>query len=545
MASIAQRLAAAIGLMEARATPEETAWAARRFLEAVASQQPLIVVIDDLQWAEPAMLDLVDHIATWTLDAPILLIGLAREELLDARPAWGGGKRSTTTITLEPLNETESGDLVANLIGGTQLPGSVRDRIVAASEGNPLFVEELLGMLIDEGVLVAEDGHWKPVRDLAQLSVPPTINALLAARLDGLPSLERAVLERGAVEGKVFHRGAVSELGAEAERRELPLQLLALTRKELLRPDRSDFAAEEAYRFRHLLIRDAAYQAMPKATRAELHARFADWLVRVSGDRLAEYEEIIAYHLEQAYLYRTELGPPDMAAAELAEAAARRLANAGNRARLRRDMHAASNLLDRALRLLDARDADRPRILAYLGDVLWEAADYSEAERVLSEAVDLARELGDERWAARAELTLLELRNSSQHLEMADVEPRLQSLTAELARLEDEDGRREAVEFAAFQLFALGRAAKARELLETIMTEGADPSRSRGLSSWVDSTKRSRTRALLPTRLPRTISSRRPCSTRPRAGSSRLDVPSRKANRMHAKRSGWSTPATT
>jgi len=485
VASIAQRLAAAIGLMEARATPEETAWAARRLLEAVASQQPLIVVIDDLQWAEPAMLDLVDHIATWTLDAPILLIGLAREELLDARPAWGGGKRSTTTITLEPLNETESADLVANLIGGSQLPGSVRDRIVAASEGNPLFVEELLGMLIDEGVLVAEDGHWKPVRDLAQLSVPPTINALLAARLDGLPSPERAVLERGAVEGKVFHRGAVSELGAEAERRELPLQLLALTRKELLRPDRSDFAGEEAYRFRHLLIRDAAYQAMPKATRAELHARFADWLVRVSGDRLVEYEEIIAYHLEQAYQYRTELGPPDAEAVGLAEAAARRLANAGNRARLRRDMHAASNLLDRALRLLDARDTDRPRILAYLGDVLWEAADYSRAERVLSEAVELARELGDDRWATRAELTLLELRNSSQHLEMAEVEPRLQSLTAELARFEDEDGRREAVEFAAFQLFALGRAAKARELLETIMTEGADPSSSRGLFSSV------------------------------------------------------------
>ncbi|TMB84226.1 MAG: zinc-ribbon domain-containing protein [Chloroflexi bacterium] len=292
---IAERLAAAIGLVEARATPEETAWAARRFLEAVASNDALVVVVDDLQWAELAMLDLVDHIATWTLDAPIMLICLAREELLDARPAWGGGKRSATTITLEPLNESESGDLVANLIGGTELPNAVRDRIVAASEGNPLFVEELLGMLMDEGVLVADDGHWKPVRDLAELSVPPTINALLAARLDGLPSPERAVLERGAVEGKVFHRGAISELVPEAERRELPVQLLALTRKELVRPDRSEFAGEEAYRFRHLLIRDAAYQAMPKATRAELHARFADWLGRVAGDRLAEYEEIIAY----------------------------------------------------------------------------------------------------------------------------------------------------------------------------------------------------------------------------------------------------------
>jgi len=469
--------------VEARATPEETAWAARRFLEGVASQQPLILVVDDLQWAEPAMLDLVDHIATWTLDAPILLIGVAREELLDARPAWGGGKRSTTTITLEPLNEAQSGDLVANLIGGTELPGSVRDRIVAASEGNPLFVEELLGMLIDEGVLVAEDGHWKPVRDLAQLTVPPTINALLAARLDGLPSPERAVLERGAVEGKVFHRGAVSELGAETERRELSVQLLALTRKELLRPDRSDFAGEEVYRFRHLLIRDAAYQAMPKATRAGLHARFADWLVRVSGDRLAEYEEIIAYHLEQAHQYRIELGPPDATAVALAEAAARRLVNAGIRARLRRDMHAAASLLGRASRLLDDRDPDRPRVLWYLGDALWETANYPDADRVLSSALDLARELGDERWAGRAELGLLELRNSSQHLEDTEVGPRLAALTEQLARLEDEEGRREAVEFSAFRLFALGYAHDAGELLDTVITEGADPGLALGLFS--------------------------------------------------------------
>ena len=340
-------------------------------------------------------------------------------------------------------------------------------------------------MLMDEGVLVADDGHWKPVRDLAELSVPPTINALLAARLDGLPSPERAVLERGAVEGKVFHRGAISELVPEAERRELPVQLLALTRKELVRPDRSEFAGEEAYRFRHLLIRDAAYQAMPKATRAELHARFADWLGRVAGDRLAEYEEIIAYHLEQGYRYRAELGPPDAQAAELAEAAARRLTNAGIRARLRRDMHAATNLLGRASRLLDARDPDLPRVLAYLGDALWEAADYPEAERVLSEAFELAQGLHDERWAARAELSLLELRNSSQHLEDTQVGPRLQVLTAELARLDDEEGRREAVEFGGFRLFALGHAQQAGELLDTITTESGDVTSSRGLFSSV------------------------------------------------------------
>jgi class 3 adenylate cyclase/tetratricopeptide (TPR) repeat protein len=484
-ATIAERLSAAIGLGEARGTPEETAWAARRFLEVLAAGQPLVVVIDDLQWAEPAMLDMVDHIATWTLDAPILLIGLAREELLDIRPAWGGGKRSATTITLEPLNESESAELVGNLIGGAELPEALRDRIVAASEGNPLFVEELLGMLMDEGDLVAENGHWKPVRDLTMLSVPPTIHALLAARLDGLPSQERAVLERGAVEGKVFHRGAVSELVPEAERPALPVQLLALTRKELLRPDRSEFAGEEAYRFRHLLIRDAAYQAMPKATRADLHERFADWLGRVVGDRMVEYEEIIAYHLEQAYQYRTELGPPDAAAEALAAAAAARLANAGTRAHRRRDMHAAANLLRRAVRLMGNEDADRPRVLARLGDALWEAAEYTEADRVLSDALDVARSRHDELWAARAELSLLELRSSSEHLENSEIEPRLKWLTQELGRLGDVEGHRDAVEFGAFHLFALGHAQQASELLEAITAEAGDLTSSRGLFSSV------------------------------------------------------------
>ena len=482
---IADRLGAAIGLMEARATQEESAWAARRFLETLASSEPLIVVIDDLQWAEPAMQDLVDHLATWALDAPILLICLAREELLEARPAWGGGKRSATTITLEPLKESESADLVANLIGGAELPEAVRDRIVAASEGNPLFVEELLGMLMDEGDLVAENGHWRPVRDLTELSVPPTINALLAARLDGLPSPERAVLERGAVEGKVFHRGAVLELVTEAERRELPVQLLALTRKELLRPDRSEFAGEEAYRFRHLLIRDAAYQAMPKATRADLHARFADWLARAAGDRVVEYEEIIAYHLEQAYQYRVELGPPDAHALELADMAARHLVSTGIRAQRRRDMNAATNLLGRAARLLNSRDPDRPRVQVYLGDSLWEEGNYAAADQVLSEALELARELGDEHWAARAELALLELRHSSQHLEDSQVAPRLEVLISTLTRAGDEEGRLEAIEFDAFRHFALGSAHRAAELLETIPDEEMQRSPARGVFSSV------------------------------------------------------------
>ncbi len=166
-------------------------------------------------------------------------------------------------------------------------------------------------MLIDDGLLRFDGGTWRAVDDLADLTVPPTIQLLLAARIDRLDAEERAVMERGAVEGKVFHSGAVATLASDALRPMVPSRLLALARKELIRPDRAEFAGEDAFRFRHLLIRDAAYQAMPKEQRADLHERFAAWLERAAGERLPEYEEILAHHLEQAYRYRLELGPPD------------------------------------------------------------------------------------------------------------------------------------------------------------------------------------------------------------------------------------------
>src|SRR4029079_15625704 len=186
-----------------------------------------------------------------------------------------------------------------NLLGRAEIPSAARDRILDAADGNPLFVEEMLGMLIDDGLLRFEDGAWHAVEDLADLTVPPTIHLLLAARLDRLDTEERSVIERGAVEGKVFHMGAVSTLSPERLRANVPSRLLALARKELIRPDRAAFAGEDAFRFRHLLIRDAAYQAMPKEQRAELHERFADWLEEAAKERLAEYEEILAHHLEQ------------------------------------------------------------------------------------------------------------------------------------------------------------------------------------------------------------------------------------------------------
>jgi len=332
------RAAAAIGSLlgesEEPATAEEIAWAFRKLLEESA---PVVCVFDDLHWAEPTFLDLVDHVADWSRDAPILLVCIARPELLDRRSTWSGGKLNATTVLLEPLTSEETEELIELLLGEADLDAALRAKIREAAEGNPLFVEQMLAM-------VAESPNGDVV-------VPPTVHALLAARLDQLDPSERGVLERGAVEGKIFHRGGVEALAPDEP--DVPTKLMALVRKELVRPDRSQVPGDDAFRFRHLLIRDAAYDGLPKAARAELHERFAEWLDTLS-EALIEADEIIGYHLEQAHRYRLELGLGGEESEALARRAAERLAAAAERASLRHDAPASVALYERTLAL--ARD---------------------------------------------------------------------------------------------------------------------------------------------------------------------------------------------
>jgi class 3 adenylate cyclase/tetratricopeptide (TPR) repeat protein len=462
---VVERIGEMIGLLETGGAAEETFWAVRTLFESMARQRPLVVVLDDLHWAEPTLLDLVEHLADWTRDAPLLLVCLARQDLLEARPSWGGGKANATTVTLEPLNDDESRQLVVNLLGLVELATPLEEKIASAAEGNPLFVEEMVGMLIDSGDLVRENGGWRAASDLTRVAVPPTIQALLAARLDGLPAHERRVLERGSVEGKVFHRSAVAELAPADLAATIPTYLRSLTRKELLRPDRPTFTGDDAFRFRHQLIRDAAYGSLPKETRADLHARFARWLMRVAADRLAEYEEILGYHFEQAYRYRVELGPADDEARALGAAAAEHLAASGRRAVERGDMHAATRLLERAVELAPSASASRTRMMADLGDVLGRAGEVRAGDRLLVEAMERAEVMGDTLGRAWAEVLRLDTLAT---LGQTSVEETIQR-SQELLAIFEEQGDERGAERASFTLaqnhFFAGRVSLAEAIL--------------------------------------------------------------------------------
>jgi len=437
-ARVAELIGQVIGLTMGEPAPDENPWAIRTFLESLARDRPLVVVLDDLQWAQPLLLDLVEHIADWSHDAPILLIVMARQELLELRLSWGGGKRFATTLSLEPLSAAETGELVENLLGRAELPATVFDRIRAAAEGNPLFVEELLGMLIDEGALAREEGRWSARRDLAGLAVPPTIQALLAARLDGLAPPERAVLERGSVEGTLFHRDAVAELSAETQRETVGSTLMTLTRREFVSPERAELVGREAYRFRHQLIRDAAYQAIAKQSRAELHEHFAGWLEQVLGERVDEYRPIIGYHLEQAVRYRRELDPSDPRLPDLALRAAAHLGDAGVAAMIQSDAPAASNLLRRAVELSPSDSAGLPWRLR-LGEVMSWGEGANAANEFLIETRQLAERLFDQRAAAMAEIIRLYTRVSLAE-KPAALAAHAQRLLDTMERLGDEEG---------------------------------------------------------------------------------------------------------
>ena len=352
-----------LGESEAATSAEEIAWAFRKTLEHAAAERPLVVVFDDIQWGEETFRDLIEHVALLSSGASILLLCIARPELSERHPAW------PVSLRLEPLGEEEVEELIPERIAG-----ELRKRIARAAGGNPLFIEEMLAMAGEA------DG---------EVVVPPTLQALLAARLDQLETAERSVLERGAIEGEIFHRGAVQALAPDET--QVTPRLAALARKELIKPYRPQLAGEDGFRFRHLLIRDAAYEALPKAVRADLHQRFASWLEE-HGTELVELDEILGYHLEQACNYRAELGLPDDRM--LAAAAGRRLTAAGRRAQLRSDYGAAVSLFERAAALVPAAEIDLALETALVDALFW-AGKGGDALRRADSLAERAAAAGD------------------------------------------------------------------------------------------------------------------------------------------------------
>jgi DNA-binding SARP family transcriptional activator len=385
---LAARLLEVVGLTDRASSADEIADAVLAFAEALSRRRPLVLVFDDIHWGEVTFLELVDHVVDTLSDVPVLVVCIARPELLDVRPAWAGGKLNATTVLLEPLSDDESDALLEILAASDDLDVQSRERIVEAAGGNPLFVEEMLALL--------REGE----ASLDALVIPPTIQALLATRLERLPDDERRAIEAAAVEGKLFHQASVAQL-TSSRADAVHAALLGLVRRGLVRMEAPVFSGERAFRFRHLLIRDAAYESIPKEVRATLHSLHAKWLEAEVEERTLELDEIVGYHYEQAFMYRAALGPIDDATRTLGRRAAEHLGEAGRRALLRSDVTAGASLISRAVGLLTPDDPLRVelvpnlRVAQALDDLAW-------ADRVLTEAVEAAATSGDRRLAAHA-----------------------------------------------------------------------------------------------------------------------------------------------
>ncbi|HWO70368.1 MAG TPA: AAA family ATPase, partial [Actinomycetota bacterium] len=472
---ILDQVAGVLGISEGPPSPDEIFWAIRKLFEALARRRPLILVLDDVHWAETTLLDLVEHIATWATDAPLLLACLARPDLLERRPGWGSGRFDSVTVSLKPLPDEDAEALLANLLPGGVVTEAARELILDAAEGNPLFLEELVAMLIENGTLRWRDGDWVLALGVETVPVPVTVQALIRARLDRLPARERRVLELAAVVGKEFSLDDLAALTDEEPDR-LSRTLEHLVGRDVVVPLDGGRRGAGAYRFRHLLIRDVVYGSTAKRTRAELHERFGESLERRAGDRLPEFEELIGYHLEAAYRLRAEIGlePED----DLRRRAAERLASAGRRSFARNDMPAAASLLGRAVDLLGPDDPAVPDLSWRLAVALYETGELGRADEVLERAMALAERLGDGRagWRLRMERADLRLWREPERADAEEVIRLAREAAEALGEVGDDAGVARAYRLMGDALNRLGRQEEALRAFE----EGAGFARKAG-----------------------------------------------------------------
>ena len=402
---VADRLASAVGLNSSAFSMQDIAWAARRFLQTLAAESPIVALFDDIHWAEPAFLDLMENLLDSIDGAPVLMLGTSRHDLLESRATWSDRPRARRLV-LQPLDDAAVAQVIQNLLGGAGLPDAFVRKVVAAAEGNPLYVEQMLSMLVDTGVVRQVDGAWVAASTDGEISIPPTIQALLEARLDKLERGERAAAEPASVIGMEFQRPAVQSLAPAAVKELIDDKLQALSRKHFIRPS-VGAEGEAKYRFDHHMVRETVYSGLLKRARATMHAEFVKWADQnnAGSDRGREFEEILGYHLEQAYKYLGELGPIDEAGEAIGRDGAKRLGSAARRALARGDMHAAASLFKRAVALLPADDDQRIDLLPEFADSLMGLGDFANARAVLTEARGGAEARGNARILASSRLT--------------------------------------------------------------------------------------------------------------------------------------------
>jgi len=403
------------------------AW--RRFFEHLAERSPLVLVFEDLHWADDGLLDFIDYLAEWASDVRLLVVCVARPELLTRRPGWGGGKPNATTLSLSPLSREETARLVAALLEQAVLPAELQSALLSRAEGNPLYAEEYVRMLEDRGLLRKEEGTWR-LEQAEDFPLPESVQGIVAARLDALPPDEKALVQDAAVLGKVFWIGAVAAVGKK-ERSEIEQLLHALGRKEFVRRERrSSVAGEEQYTFLHVLVRDVAYGQIPRGGRSARHRAAAEWIASLGVDRSEDRAEMLAHH----YLSAIELArAAGQEARELANPARLALCDAGDRAQSLNAFAAAARFYAAALELSPTGNSQRPHLLLRLGRARHDAE--GEGMEVLIEARDALLAAGEREAAAEAEVLLGDLMGNrgqrdleDEHLEraaalVADVPP--------------------------------------------------------------------------------------------------------------------------
>lgn len=445
---------------------EENFWALRRFIELLATGGPVLLVLDDIQWAGTLLLDFVEHLVEWVQDAPVVVLALARPELREIRPDLVTLSRWVSeAVPLTGLDARATAELAANVLGAAQLPDELLRRLPTSTGGNPLFVRELIGMLAHDGVLVEQPTGWRLTIDVDAIAIPPTIHALLASRLERLVGADRRVLEIASVIGSDFSVGAVQALtGAGADAVEKSLN--HLRRLDLAQPSGAYVGDEPVWRFHHVLIRDVAYRRLLKSDRADLHERLADWVASGGASMAFDSDELIARHLEAAYTYRLELGQVDHRTADLALRAARRYAVSSRRALDRDELVSAGTQAALGATLANADPAVHAELLltgceAFLsaGDVAAGAPLVDELERISDDVI--------EPWATCYRCQFIVYTAPERLLE---VDARLQGAVNEFSRRADSAGLAKAHRVSASARFRLGRVGDAEvDLFEALI----------------------------------------------------------------------------